>query len=77
MAISQGDSGALFARVYCKGFLHLLAPYAVVTWCAFAIDFILTERGSMFGYGDLVVDARNLPKLRRANGMVVQDVTHR
>lgn len=40
-------------------------------------DFMLTERGSMFGYGDLVVDARNLPKLRRANGLVVQDVTHR
>ncbi|KAI9913536.1 hypothetical protein PsorP6_005133 [Peronosclerospora sorghi] len=35
-----------------------------------------TERGSMFGYGDLVVDARNLPKLRRSNGLVVQDVTH-
>ncbi|TDH66762.1 hypothetical protein CCR75_002151 [Bremia lactucae] len=34
------------------------------------------ERGSMFGYGDLVVDARNLPKLRRSNGLVVQDVTH-
>lgn len=30
----------------------------------------------MFGYGDLVVDARNLPKLRRSNGLVVQDVTH-
>ncbi|KAF1321133.1 3-deoxy-8-phosphooctulonate synthase, partial [Globisporangium splendens] len=41
-----------------------------------ATDFILTERGSMFGYGDLVVDARNLPKLRSAQGMVVQDVTH-
>ncbi|GAB9470841.1 hypothetical protein Gpo141_00008075 [Globisporangium polare] len=39
-------------------------------------DFMLTERGSMFGYGDLVVDARNLPKLRRSNGLVVQDVTH-
>ncbi|CAH0481712.1 unnamed protein product [Peronospora belbahrii] len=39
-------------------------------------DFILTERGSMFGYGDLVVDARNLLKLRRSNGLVVQDVTH-
>ncbi|KAE8959677.1 hypothetical protein PR003_g31663 [Phytophthora rubi] len=30
----------------------------------------------MFGYGDLVVDARNLPKLRRSYGLVVQDVTH-
>lgn len=39
-------------------------------------DFILTERGSMFGYGDLVVDSRNLPKLRRSMGLVVQDVTH-
>ncbi|RLN56064.1 hypothetical protein BBJ29_003044 [Phytophthora kernoviae] len=38
--------------------------------------FILTERGSMFGYGDLVVDARNLPKLRQSKGLVVQDVTH-
>lgn len=40
-------------------------------------DFILTERGSMFGYGDLIVDPRNLPRLRRSNGLVVQDVTHR
>ncbi|KAG7389989.1 DAHP synthetase I [Phytophthora boehmeriae] len=39
-------------------------------------DFILTERGSMFGYGDLVVDSRNLPKLRQSQGLVVQDVTH-
>ncbi|EGZ17520.1 hypothetical protein PHYSODRAFT_503232 [Phytophthora sojae] len=39
-------------------------------------DFILTERGSMFGYGDLVVDSRNLPKLRKSYGLVVQDVTH-
>lgn len=41
------------------------------------IEFMLTERGSMFGYGDLVVDPRNLPKLRQSRGMVVQDVTHR
>ncbi|GLE00363.1 hypothetical protein PINS_up009120 [Pythium insidiosum] len=39
-------------------------------------DVMLTERGSMFGYGDLVVDARNLPKLRTHGAMVVQDVTH-
>jgi 2-dehydro-3-deoxyphosphooctonate aldolase (KDO 8-P synthase) len=30
----------------------------------------------MLGYGDLVVDARNLPKMRRSGGLVVQDVTH-
>jgi 2-dehydro-3-deoxyphosphooctonate aldolase (KDO 8-P synthase) len=40
-------------------------------------DFLLTERGSMFGYGDLIVDPRNLVKLRYSGGMVVQDVTHR
>ncbi|TMW62729.1 hypothetical protein Poli38472_005347 [Pythium oligandrum] len=39
-------------------------------------EVMLTERGSMFGYGDLVVDSRNLPKLRRNGAMVVQDVTH-
>lgn len=30
----------------------------------------------MLGYGDLVVDARNLPKMRQSGGLVVQDVTH-
>lgn len=30
----------------------------------------------MFGYGDLVVDARNLVKMRQSGGLVVQDVTH-
>ncbi|ETV79284.1 3-deoxy-8-phosphooctulonate synthase [Aphanomyces astaci] len=39
-------------------------------------DVILTDRGTMFGYGDLVADPRNIPRLRRHGGLVVQDVTH-
>ncbi|CAK4079182.1 unnamed protein product [Aphanomyces euteiches] len=30
----------------------------------------------MFGYGDLVADPRNIPKLRRNGALVVQDITH-
>ncbi|RHY18876.1 hypothetical protein DYB36_005871 [Aphanomyces astaci] len=40
------------------------------------LDVILTDRGTMFGYGDLVADPRNIPRLRRHGGLVVQDVTH-
>lgn len=37
----------------------------------------VTERGSFFGYGDLVVDFRNLPRLREATGApVIYDATH-
>lgn len=36
----------------------------------------LCERGSTFGYGDLVVDVRNLVRMREAGVPVVQDVTH-
>ncbi|KDO21483.1 3-deoxy-8-phosphooctulonate synthase [Saprolegnia parasitica CBS 223.65] len=39
-------------------------------------DVILTDRGTMFGYGDLVVDPRNIPKLRANGALVVQDITH-
>jgi len=34
------------------------------------------ERGNTFGYGDLVVDMRNLVRMRGARCPVVQDVTH-
>lgn len=37
---------------------------------------ILTERGSMFGYGDLVVDYRNLIKMQKFDVPVVLDITH-
>ncbi len=37
---------------------------------------LLTERGNFFGYGDLVVDFRNLARLRAAGHPVVFDVSH-
>ncbi|SFV33736.1 2-dehydro-3-deoxyphosphooctonate aldolase (KDO 8-P synthase) [Thermoflavifilum thermophilum] len=37
---------------------------------------MLTERGSMFGYGDLVVDFRNIPIMQAAGVPVVVDCTH-
>ncbi|MCF6342463.1 MAG: 3-deoxy-8-phosphooctulonate synthase [Bacteroidales bacterium] len=37
---------------------------------------MLTERGSMFGYGDLVVDYRNIPQMQETGVPVVLDVTH-
>jgi len=37
---------------------------------------MLTERGSMFGYNDLVVDFRNIPIMKSFGVPVVLDVTH-
>lgn len=37
---------------------------------------ILTDRGTMFGYHDLVVDMRSIPILQSFNVPVVLDVTH-
>jgi 2-dehydro-3-deoxyphosphooctonate aldolase (KDO 8-P synthase) len=37
---------------------------------------LLTERGAMFGYNNLVVDFRSLPILRGLGCPVVLDVTH-
>lgn len=37
---------------------------------------ILTERGTTFGYGDLVVDFRGIPEMRSFGFPVVMDVTH-
>lgn len=37
---------------------------------------ILTERGTTFGYGDLVVDFRGIPIMQAMNLPVVLDVTH-
>jgi 2-dehydro-3-deoxyphosphooctonate aldolase (KDO 8-P synthase) len=40
-------------------------------------DVAVTERGTFFGYGDLVVDVRNFARLRAATGAaVVFDATH-
>jgi 2-dehydro-3-deoxyphosphooctonate aldolase (KDO 8-P synthase) len=37
---------------------------------------MLTERGTTFGYQDLVVDFRNIPWMKEINVPVVMDVTH-
>ena len=37
---------------------------------------MLTERGSMFGYHDLVVDYRNIPEMQKTGVPVILDVTH-
>ncbi len=37
---------------------------------------ILTDRGNTFGYGDLVVDFRNLPEMQNFGVPVVMDCTH-
>jgi 2-dehydro-3-deoxyphosphooctonate aldolase (KDO 8-P synthase) len=37
---------------------------------------LLTERGTSFGYNNLVVDMRSLPQLRALGAPVVYDVTH-
>jgi 2-dehydro-3-deoxyphosphooctonate aldolase (KDO 8-P synthase) len=42
-----------------------------------ARDVAVTERGTFFGYGDLVVDMRNFARLREATGApVIFDATH-
>jgi 2-dehydro-3-deoxyphosphooctonate aldolase (KDO 8-P synthase) len=37
---------------------------------------MLTERGATFGYTDLVVDFRSIPKMKRLGFPVITDVTH-
>ena len=37
---------------------------------------LLSERGSMFGYNDLVVDYRNIPEMQKTGYPVVLDITH-
>lgn len=37
---------------------------------------MLTDRGTTFGYGDLVVDFRGIPTMQREGFPVVMDVTH-
>jgi 2-dehydro-3-deoxyphosphooctonate aldolase (KDO 8-P synthase) len=40
-------------------------------------DIAVTERGTFFGYGDLVVDMRDFPRMREACGVpVIFDATH-
>lgn len=37
---------------------------------------MLTERGEMFGYHDLIVDYRNIPEMQKCGDPVILDVTH-
>jgi 2-dehydro-3-deoxyphosphooctonate aldolase (KDO 8-P synthase) len=37
---------------------------------------MLTDRGSMFGYGDLVVDFRGIPEMQKTGLPVIMDCTH-
>lgn len=40
-------------------------------------NIILSDRGTMFGYDDLIVDFRSLVKMRENEGaLVIQDITH-
>lgn len=39
-------------------------------------NIILTDRGNMFGYQDMIVDFRNIPKMRNFGYPVVMDITH-
>ena len=36
----------------------------------------LTERGTTFGYGDLIVDMRGIPEMKQTGVPVIVDVTH-
>ena len=37
---------------------------------------MLTERGTTFGYQDLVIDFRGIPKMKKFGFPVILDVTH-
>jgi 2-dehydro-3-deoxyphosphooctonate aldolase (KDO 8-P synthase) len=41
-----------------------------------AAQVFLTDRGNSFGYGDLVVDYRNIPEMQAHGVPVVMDCTH-
>ncbi len=36
----------------------------------------VTDRGSMFGYQDMIVDFRGIPKMKKFNVPVIMDITH-
>jgi 2-dehydro-3-deoxyphosphooctonate aldolase (KDO 8-P synthase) len=37
---------------------------------------MLTDRGTMFGYGDLIIDYRGIPEMKKFGHPVVLDITH-
>ena len=40
------------------------------------VNVMLTERGTTFGYQDLIVDMRSIPEMQKFNVPVILDVTH-
>lgn len=60
---------------------QFLSPSAMKFACDKVIEagnpnVMITERGSTFGYTDLVVDFRSIPKMRQLGHPVIMDVTH-
>ncbi|HOP59391.1 MAG TPA: 3-deoxy-8-phosphooctulonate synthase, partial [Bacteroidales bacterium] len=39
-------------------------------------NILLTDRGNMFGYQDIVVDFRNIPLMQETGVPVIMDITH-
>ncbi|MBG0858318.1 MAG: 3-deoxy-8-phosphooctulonate synthase [Bacteroidales bacterium] len=39
-------------------------------------NIMLTDRGNMFGYNDLIVDFRNIPTMQKTGVPVIVDITH-
>jgi 2-dehydro-3-deoxyphosphooctonate aldolase (KDO 8-P synthase) len=39
-------------------------------------NIMVTDRGNMFGYQDIVVDFRNIPVMQKADVPVIMDITH-
>ncbi len=37
---------------------------------------LLTDRGNMYGYGDIIVDFRNIPEMQALGAPVIMDITH-
>jgi 2-dehydro-3-deoxyphosphooctonate aldolase (KDO 8-P synthase) len=60
---------------------QFLSPHAMKFAAQKVIDsgnsrVVLTERGTSFGYQDLLVDMRSIPIMKRTNLPVVLDITH-
>jgi 2-dehydro-3-deoxyphosphooctonate aldolase (KDO 8-P synthase) len=60
---------------------QFLSPQSMQFACQKVVDvgnnkIMLTERGTMFGYQDLIVDFRNIPIMQKFGYPVVLDVTH-
>ena len=60
---------------------QFLAPEAMKFAAQKVIDagnsrVMLTDRGTMFGYGDLIVDMRSIPKMQKLGFPVIMDITH-